>query len=536
MDCIKKSFPCGERKRLLICVISTFIFGLAAHAYGLLNNIFSHDSLNALYADSTENLAKIAVGRFLVPVVRMFRGSIAIPWLIGLIALVLISLSVYLTVKIFDVKSNAAAVLISGFMVTNVTVTAITATYVHELDVDMFALFMSCLAAYFWKKGKKIPDLISVALFLLLSMAIYQSYAEVTVTLMILVLILNAVEGENVKNVFIKGIKGVVPVGIAAVLYFALNKLLCFIFKTDVLERVDITAEYNDTVLHRFVMLFKGIAVSFLTPAGIYSVILIAAVNIVIIVGIIIAIIALIKKHRINAGGICMILMLAVMLPFGLNGVSVLSHIDVHDVMKYSFWFVYVFAIVVFFRYFSLISENKAKTAIKVVSAVCAAIILWNNILVSNAAYLKKDLEHGVTLTTMNRVIDDLEDFEGFKAGETEVAFVGFVNGQKTYPGFETVARIAGLRNTMATGALKHTEYYDPYNDFFKYFMNYPMKLSEKDYREDPTVQVMPSYPEDGYIRWYGDTLIVKLGGNEPDDLGPSDIEKSIKSIINMFS
>lgn len=531
MDCIKKSFPCGERKRLLICVISTFIFGLAAHAYGLLNNIFSHDSLNALYADSTENLAKIAVGRFLVPVVRMFRGPIALPWLIGLIALVLISLSVYLTVKIFDVKSNLAAVLISGFMVTNVTVTAITATYVHELDIDMFALFLSCLAAYFWKKEEKISDLISVAVFSLLSMAIYQSYAEVTVTLMIMVLILNVIEGEKVKDIVIKGIKGVVPVGIASVVYFALNKLFCTVFKTDALSRIDITAEYDESLVHRFVELIKGIVVSFLSPSAIYSVIIIAVANILIVCGIAVAVIVRMKKNKVSVGGVLITLALAAMLPVGMNFVCLFSHDDVHDVMKFSFWFIYVFAAVLLFRYL----EQTNRKIIKTVSLIIAAVLIWNNVLVSNTAYLKKDLEHDVTITTLERVIEDLEKRDDYVIGETEIAFSGYPQIHRLYPGFDRVSRITGLRFTMASGGMDYTSYFNPYDNLFKYFFNYPMNVSDSDYHKYEEVKAMPSYPQDGYIQNIDGVLVVKLGEKKLPSLGTNNLMKDINKLKDII-
>ncbi|MCQ2484613.1 MAG: glucosyltransferase domain-containing protein [Clostridia bacterium] len=523
--------PEEDKKSFILCLVSTFLFGLLAHAYGLLNNIFSHDSLNALYADENENLAKIAVGRFLVPVVRAFRGPVAIPWLIGITAMLFIAASVFLVLKIFDVKSKTAIVVISAFMVTNATVTALTATYVHELDVDMFALFLSCLAAYCWKKSEKITGLIPVVILTVLTAAIYQSYAQVTVTIIILSLVLKTVENTKIKDGFVKGAKGAVSVGVGVGIYFALNKIMCSVFKTDTLGRVDVTAEYEDSLVQRVYMIFKNIVIAYFTPTTVLSTILIAAVNGVIILGIVASVVMLWKKNGIKAGGKLFTLVLFAMLPVGMDFIALFNHEGVHDVMMYSFWFIYVFAVVLLFRY----AEFSTKSVIKAVALILAGIVIWNNILVSNTAYLKKDMEREATLSLMTRVVDDLENRDDYIVGETEVAFSGYPEVNELYPGFRKVSHMIGLRFTMMTGSASYTPFFNGYDNFFTYYMNYPVNVSDTDYHEDSRVAAMPSFPEDGYIQNIDGVLVVKLGEKKLPSIGKSNLEEDIKALINIF-
>lgn len=533
---ILKRFPPEKRNKLLLCLISSFIFGLAAHAYGLMNNIFSHDSLNALYADSTENLAKISVGRFLVPVLRTIRGPVALPWVIGIIAIFLIGLSVYLVVKIFDVKSNVATIIISGFMVTNVTVTALTATYVHELDLDMFALFLSCLAAYYWKKSEKITGLIPACILSVISMAIYQSYAEVTVTIIIMVLILQLLDNGDVKKVFFKGVGGAACIGLAAAIYFALNKLFIILFKTEALERVDLTSEYEDSIITRFINLFKIIFTAFISPSTVLSTVVIAGINLLILAGVVFFVIYIWKKNKVSVSGKLLTALLAAMLPIAINFVCLLNHEGVHDVMIYSFCLIHVFAVVILFKYTSFIEKIKLKKLVSVVSLLMVAVLVWNNILVSNTAYLKKDMVHDVTITTFNRVIEDLEARDDYVVGETEVAFSGYPAIHTMYPGFDKISRMTGMQFTIASGALLYTSYFNAYDNLFKYFLNYPIVINNTDYHNDSRVEAMPSFPEDGYIQNIDGLLVVKLGGIEIPSAGDSNIKKDLDKLIDLFS
>ena len=106
-----------ERKLLLLCFAAVFGFGLAAHAYGFLHASFSHDMLNALVADHLETYWKMQLGRpGIVLYRRIFRGVIAAPWQLGLLSLLWLGLSCFLTVKLFRVKGRIFTVLLAGIV------------------------------------------------------------------------------------------------------------------------------------------------------------------------------------------------------------------------------------------------------------------------------------------------------------------------------------------------------------------------------------------------------------------------------------
>lgn len=127
---------------------------MTAHGYAFFNQHFAHDSLNVLYASYVEEKWKVALGRFVVPVYRyLTRGSLALPWLIGLLSIAFLSVAVYLVVRMFQVQSRSMITLIAGIMVTNLCVIAQTATYEYELDLNMLALLQAVVATLIWKKA-----------------------------------------------------------------------------------------------------------------------------------------------------------------------------------------------------------------------------------------------------------------------------------------------------------------------------------------------------------------------------------------------
>ena len=134
----KRLLTTQDRKsRLISCILYTYAFGMVAHMFGLVNGLFSHDSLNALVATYSEEIWKVQLGRFLAPVYRLaLRGNLALPWLIGLIAFAYIALAAYLTCELFSLCSRVAQLLVSGVLTTGITVSELIATYSYEFDID----------------------------------------------------------------------------------------------------------------------------------------------------------------------------------------------------------------------------------------------------------------------------------------------------------------------------------------------------------------------------------------------------------------
>ena len=171
--------------------LSVFTLGFIAHGYCLSNILISHDSLSEFYSSNT--WPKAYLGRiFYGPYIALTRGRIALPWLNGILALCWITLAVYLVLRIYNIKKLSYIILISGIFVTNPTVYALMATYIHDLDVDMFSMMLSVIAIYLWSRAikknnkKKFLLLLVGGGVLSVALGIYQSYISLAITLIII--------------------------------------------------------------------------------------------------------------------------------------------------------------------------------------------------------------------------------------------------------------------------------------------------------------------------------------------------------------
>ena len=151
----------GERQRLLASFAAVFLFGLLAHGYAFTNFTVSHDSLNEMFLSGDIRYAagsvadwKISLGRFLYPAYRtVFSGGAGTPWLSGILSLVWVSLAVYLVSRLFSVDNALLLAVIGALFVTNVSYSALAATYIYDLDGDMLAMLLAVCAAYLLLRG-----------------------------------------------------------------------------------------------------------------------------------------------------------------------------------------------------------------------------------------------------------------------------------------------------------------------------------------------------------------------------------------------
>ena len=142
------------QQRLLLCFAAVFLFGLAAHAYGFLRAGFSHDMLNALVVTPVETYWKMQLGRpGIVLYRRVLRGLIAAPWQLGLLSLVWLSLSCFLITGLFRIPSRLFTVLTAGILTANLSLIAMTATFLYEMDADLFAMLVGIVAVLLWDRG-----------------------------------------------------------------------------------------------------------------------------------------------------------------------------------------------------------------------------------------------------------------------------------------------------------------------------------------------------------------------------------------------
>lgn len=502
----------------------TFLLGLVAHGYCFLNMIASHDALNNIYI--AEKWTRVRAGRFFYPIyLSLVRGRIFVPWLIGILGLFWISLAVYLIVKMFQIRKNWAILTVSAIAVTNPTVYALAASYLHDFDADMFALFLSAAAAFCWKKGtgqstlkKRLLYFGTGALAVSVTMGIYQSFLSVTIALIMIDCCGKLLEDQNWKKVFADGFSGILMLLFSAVFYF------CEIMISSGLTGISVfgNQEYN-SLGNMGEALSSGIGE---TVAGSYFDFFLSFWRIHsgypgrmdVIIHMLLAVcligIVLWGFRKISWQNRLMILMLAALMPMAMNFSYVLSGGLVHDLMKYAFWLVYFLALIaVLWLCERTNTAERWKRVTKYLFAGCMLLIVLGNIQSSNAVYMKKDLEYQSTLSYMTRVAQKIEEQEEYVAGETPVLFVGEEAIGNSMSGFERFEDITGV------GSSSPITFYETYEKYFKYVLNLPLNLCEDhDIEEKNAVKEMPEFPKEGSVQMVDGVLVVKLEENNAEN------------------
>ncbi len=512
-----------HKQTLLWCLLSVLAWGLVAHAYGFLHCSLSHDYLNAFISTAKEEQAKIQVGRFFVPVYRyFFRNAVGQPWLIGILGLIWTSAAVFLVCELFHVRSKLLTVLIAGMMTTNISYISQIATYLHEFDANALALLFSVLSVYLWRSephtvnGKSRPWLNSLgaAVCTLLSLGIYQAFFSVTVTLIIALSLGDLLEMKSPKRVFFQGLRGISILLIGGLLYLLLRRVIYTCTGLTPLTRTELFGD-GKSILSLFLIKtglyfwFTNVAhYAYHNPRLPFYVFGLTAVLLLITAH------RFFKKHY-GPMRFLLALLLVIAMPFGMICVYFgAKGNNVHEIMIYSLWFFYIFLLLLSSRLLQLqpgIPEKITHGA----ALILVACLLWQNVILANTAYSKKELEAASTLSTMTRVVSDLEHQENYIYNETPVAFFGIFDGSCYLLESTGIRQIGGLEANTSLWGDEVTAVYNTYDAYFKFVLQYQIHLCDEALRQklanDPRVQEMPSYPRKGYIQDIEGVLVVKF-------------------------
>ena len=502
----------SEKESIIFCLGCCLVIGFIAHGFAFTDTNFSHDSLAGIFASKAEKDVKFVLGRFIVPLYQgIFRKGFALPWLIGIISLFFIGLTVFVITKLFDIKSKPVIVLIAGVMTTNIAVISQTATDLFELDCNMFALFCAVLSVYFWSKGKSVIDFCLSVLFMLICMGIYQSYVAVAIALIMMDTIFRLMENEKISKIMLRVGKGVSYIGVSFIAYDFLSRYICKRNGLEIMERADIFVfEEGENIFNAIGKLIGKAYLSFfnlLCNQRVFGVIiLVICIIMAVVAGVLLIYLFITRKIKwVNKIFIPVVL---VLMPLGMNVVYILARGFIHDLMTFSFFLTFVLFILFVYKIVDKFLPDL--NFIKGISLLLVAILIWQNILIANTLYLKKDLEYDSTLSTMTRVIAKMEEFEGYEIGKTPVVMLSPQKPYNSIEAFEEVSLISGADRKIAVS------YYETIIGYFTYVMNYPMNFCDYDTHVEMAqyydVINMPVFPNDGFIQMVDGVMVVKLG------------------------
>ena len=501
--------PVFDWKRLRFIAFWVFSIGLLCHGYCFLNAYLSHDSLYSIY-ESGPGLM-LSVGRYGRVIYRMLRGSFTLPALNGFLSLLYLTLAVYLLTDILSIRKKSFLILTCGILVANSTVSLMNATYLHDADAYSLALLLASAGA--WTALRcKYGGLISIV-FYGASLSIYQAFINVVICLWLFLGLTALLDGEKPLQVLLKTVLRMLSIAAAMALYYLGYRLILQVTGIEP-SSLSTMRSVSFSISSLLSCLGKVIDTErqwFFQPIGTRSGLLLG-INLTLTALSFLALGSLAVKKKLAPTAWLLGLVLLLAMPLGMDAVALVSD-TYHEITLYALFLTYPLMLSLMERYLALPGKSFKGT----LCALLLAVMLFDNALYSNTIYLKKQLESQQTLSVYTRILDRMEQTEGYVSGETPVVLVGghtrtILNTRRK--GFDY--RPAGLTQSLAA------TYYDTMKNYFHYYLGNPVNFGDGDIQWQVAhmeeMYQMPLYPAPGSVRMIDGIMVVKLSQPTPED------------------
>lgn len=471
---------------------SSLIFGLLAHMYAFSNKLLNADEISALFSKG----ASVTSGRWGLDLTSLIFPDVSMPWIYGLVSILLIACAVCITVDIFSIKSRLLQALLGGVML---SFPAILGNFCFMFTSASYALaiFLAVLSVQLFIRGSRLRCALGVAL-LAFSLGIYQAYISLAAGYLVLCLIQDLLDGQDdAKTVLRRGVKYVLLLVASLGLYYAVNFIVTTLGGHGYQEY-----EYmsGGGIVSRIVRCYSSfVGTIFSGYFGYVNSGISLLMHIALLALGFGGIVLVMAKDR-NWGRMLLMAVLLAIFPLSLNCMYLIASVDIiHTLVLYSFVCVYILAAVVLDR-----AEGRLSVGRDLVS-LSLAVILAGNVFYCNKVYLKMALEYEHAYAFYTTLFTEIMETPGFE----EYTILDFVGNDA-----KGVKKLDEIDTSLLTGPND-----DLVNTYTRvYFMKYYLGMDFYSYREDIILEAdwydeMPCYPDEGSIvlRPEESRIVIKL-------------------------
>lgn len=479
------------------------LLGLLIHMPIMLRDIPNHDGLGSLYFD--QNM--ITSGRWFLTVACGFSSYFNLPWLIGLLALLYLGLGAVVLVDFLEVHSKGCIVVISGLLV-SFPALASTFAYVFTMDGYMMAVLFAVLAPAVTKRFRN--GFWAGAVFLALSMGIYQAYLPFAVLLSIYGIVMLLLKQNPWKEVVKEGLKYLYMGVLGCSLYLAVLQILLKV-QGKVLDTYQGISGMGTVeragLLDTVVKMYQDFA-AFTVKGGVLchnTVSFLACIALVIAAAGTVISLAIKRKWWKKFSFYVIVLLLAAGLPPATNLILLISpQVTYHLLMRYQ-WVVFLILMIAFTARYT----GKAVWQIWTVLAAGASLVFCFA-LADQIAYSNLEKRYEKTYAYCVRLLDRIETTDGYYQG-IPIAMVGVV-GDDEFPVTDITGKVTASMIGITGDSLLYTG--ENYRIFMKNYLGATLNIlppeamsgiySSEEYR------AMDSFPGDGSIRIIDGVMYVK--------------------------
>ena len=442
-------------------------FGLLAYGFCMLNKIPVGDDLNPLglfgKGATTES------GRYGLELLRLVMPDASMPWIYGLMSILMLSAAVCLIVRLFEIKSPVLQVLLAGVFV-SFPAEAGTMLYMFTAAPYALALLLTVTGVWLFTAEKK-GRWLTAPLLIGFSCSIYQGYLSIAASFCVIRMIVLLCRSERTAlAVFREGVKMLAMLLASLALYgFALlgaSKLLGFPLLGEVINE-------KQSFPLRFLVVYSSWAKTLLQR----------------------------KKGEVSSlllAGLCLFLY-----PLSCYCLYLLADNSyIHSLSLYSFASLYVLCA-------ALLDGWEAPTALilRRVSSAALALILCVNIYYANALYLRYYLRFEELKSFYTVLLTRVMGTPGYSEGD-RLAIVGDVPAL-TYDIDQHFTDAPLSLPSLELGSTAYAEY------IVKEYLGCDIPFASEEEKAQLETDDMPVYPCDGSVQKKNDLIIVKFSAEE---------------------
>lgn len=533
------------KKEWKIAFVSAFFLGLLIHLPAWFQDVPNHDGLASVYFD--QNM--ITSGRWFLTVACGLSSYFTLPWLIGLLSLVWLSITAVLLVELLQVARTEWIVIISGLLV-SFPALASTYAYIFTADGYMLALLLAVLAVLLTKKYPK--GFLAGGICLAFSLGTYQAYLSFCILLCMYALVQEFLDDKPVKNKITSVIKYLGMGIIGAGLYFIILQLLLKmqgkvldtyqgISDMTAVGKAGLTAVIRSMYEDFVIFICRG-NILFNNVFSLFA---------VLVLGVLLlwAVFHVVRRRRLYKSpffwGTFILFLLLV--PLAANVILYISpQVGYHLLMRYQYVLLLILSVAFISNYGFPAelpikdaeadakehpAENKPEHTSKPLSGNAAVLTQWGlllggvvlcfNFAVSmNIGYSNLHKRYEKTYAYCLRLADRIEQTEGYYQG-MPVVIMGIV-GDENFPPTDVTEAVTGNMIGLCGDYLCYNG--QNYKDFFKHYLGITIEIADQEtvggiYNTSSVYQSLDSFPGKDCTRVVDGVLYVKT----ENQLAPED-------------
>lgn len=478
--------------------IASMTVGFAAHGFAFANKLVNHDEVESLFGKG----ATVTSGRWGLELVKVLFPDWSMPWIYGIISLLLISAAVCLMIGILGIRSRPLQVLLGALVVSFPSLTG-NFCFMFTSSAYAWAFFLSVLAVYEFTLGGKARVCVSV-LATVLALGIYQAYISVMACLFVLIMIGKTLDNErSLRDIIMFGLKALLMMVVSIAVYYAAVQISFAITGQEFNSYVTDNVNGGTSIIRRVRMAYDAFFYVFSfrnfylisTESSRYIHIVLAALTLL-CMG------ALAYKNRKPLQAAALFILTA-LLPLSISCMYlIMSPESIHSLVMYSFVALYFLTAMVLERL-----ETKTGRAVKSILGLLLAAVVISNVYFSNMCYLKLKLQYENMYAFYSELITQVKMTEGFDA-DSSLALIGRQdNLVHSFPELDTDLLMGPPSDPINAYSKEN---------FIKRYLGFDIPFADEDelkeLENDPRVEEMAEYPYYGSVKKIDDYIVVKFG------------------------